>query len=91
MGRGGCVRSVDCRYCGYDAVMPYLKLKPDTYILQKHQVFKFDTCQFCGSKAGHDFQRLQSMQFERQGITWKRTCKSCRKTTAIVKKDGFID
>ena len=67
--------------------MPYLKVKPDTYRLSKKQMFQFDTCQFCGSEEGHDFMRYQSKIGPYAQVSWKRVCKSCRKTTAVVEKD----
>ena len=89
MGRGGCVRAVDCRYCGYDAVMPYLKIKPDTYHLKKTQMFDFTTCQFCGKDAGADFQRYLSDVGRTRKIEWKRTCKECRGTQAVILKPKY--
>jgi len=62
--------------------MPYLKILPDTYILTRQQMFKFDTCQFCGSHGEHNYKRL----IGEDNNLWKRTCRDCSKTTALVKR-----
>lgn len=71
--------------------MPYLKINPGTFTVQRKQMFDYPTCQFCGAEHSK-FQRLESgkkYQSERsahlRGAVWKISCVKCRKTTAIVK------
>jgi len=69
-------------------MMRYLKIKPDTYSLSRKQMFGFDTCQFCGNVGEHNYRRLISNSHpERANNLWKRTCKSCNKTTATIKRE----
>ncbi len=68
--------------------MRYLKIKPDTYSLSRQQMFRFDTCQFCGNKGEHNYRRLLSEHnLDLANNLWKRTCSKCNKTTAIVKRE----
>ena len=72
--------------------MRYLKIKHDTYSLSRQQMFRFDTCQFCGNKGEHNYRRLLSEHnLDIANNLWKRTCRNCNKTTAIVKRkvDGL--
>jgi len=66
--------------------MPYLMIKPDTYFLSKKEMYRYDTCQFCGSNEGHNYRRILD-QRKKADTLWRRSCKSCGQTTAIIKKD----
>jgi hypothetical protein len=73
--------------------MPYLKVEPDTYNLSYKQMFKFDTCQFCGCEDWNlRFYINASGKAENQRgnlahTIARRSCAECSKTTALVKSN----
>jgi len=72
--------------------MPYLKVKPDTYKLDKNQLFSFPKCQWCGSEDYTLTRYLGNTKYtgslahldDIEYVDWKRSCSDCGKTTAII-------
>jgi hypothetical protein len=64
----------------------YLMLDPRTYKLEHGQLFKIQTCQFCGH---HEFnyQRYKNTPYNNNNsVAWVQRCKGCKKTVSTVKK-----
>lgn len=73
--------------------MEYLKVKDDTYMLKRKDMYRYDTCQWCGStdwnmRFYHSQKIYQSHRdTQLQHLLAKRTCSECGKTTALVKSN----
>jgi len=70
--------------------MPYLKVQPDTYTIDRKQMFQFETCQFCGgTDYNFRFYKLHNISESSRGnlanVIGRRWCMDCGKTTALVK------
>jgi len=66
----------------------YLKLEPETFELEAHQLWQIDICQFCGNDSFRYQKYLPnrtSKSMYNQGILFTQRCNSCNKTVSTVK------
>lgn len=67
----------------------YLKLEPETYTVERDQLFQIEQCQFCGEDH-FEFRKYlpsrSSSSAYNEGLSWKATCMGCKKTVLVAKK-----